>query len=235
VKPFFTNAPSPHQQLIRTETRLVQEPDVQRFRRQLRAHLLDEGCNLPLTIAIPRFYETMATELLACAALAVQQQFTDTFDPSNFGSHEDFRRAMLFWEAHLPEAGPQIARAVIKSIDTLKAVWQLDDELFQESVSRFDQRVQTLIAPLFQHQPPMTPAWIRRRLYLALTTSLLRHLTPGQPFYDRFGTVPEVLNAMQDDHTVFCRVMAWFRDQIPYFHYLASRTFWRTLETLYLE
>jgi hypothetical protein len=60
-------------------------------------------------------------------------------------------------------------------------------------------------------------------------------LRERKPFQEEFGSIPELVNAMQKEHTVFCRFMAFCKARIPYFNYIASRTFWRTLETLRLE
>jgi hypothetical protein len=135
-----------------------------------------------------------------------------------------------------------------KSIETLKAEWQLDDLLFQESLDQFETQLQSLIRLLYQGVQTsgrtvlrggcvcsIPLELVRRRLYIALTTSLLRYVKERKPFQAEFGSIPDVVKAMQKDHQVFCRFMAFCRERTPYFTYIASQTFWRTLETLRLD
>ena len=49
--------------LIRDEMRFLLQRDEQRFGKQLRARLLEEGCNLPLSVATPAFYREMIAAL----------------------------------------------------------------------------------------------------------------------------------------------------------------------------
>jgi hypothetical protein len=55
--------------LIRDEMRFLLQRDEQRFGKQLRARLLEEGCNLPLSVAKPAFYREMIAALAALNAL----------------------------------------------------------------------------------------------------------------------------------------------------------------------
>jgi hypothetical protein len=154
---------------------------------------------------------------------------------------------MLFFKSHLNSAEKHMAIEVTKSIDTIKAEWQLDDLLFQEELDHFETRLQAVIDQIcpgvqtsvyegVQDKSCTLPLErVRRRLYIALTASLLRHLRERKSFQEEFGSIPEVVNAMQKDHTVFCRFMAFCKARTPYFSYIASRTFWRTFETLRLE
>ena len=251
------------EKLIRDEMMFLLERNKRRFAKQLLAHLLDEGCNLPIIIAKPRFYELMIAGLLAKATPSAQKKFTEKFGKINFALHEEFFDAMLFFKSHLNSAEKHMAVEVTKSIDTIKAEWQLDDLLFQEELDHFETRLQAIIDQICPGVQDLSCEGVqdlscegvqtsvceemqdlsctiplervRRRLYIALTTSLLRHLRERKSFQEEFGSIPEVLNAMQKDHTIFCRFMAFCKARTPYFNYIASRTFWRTLETLRLE
>jgi len=264
----LTKQPPPGgvERLIRDEMMFLMERNERRFAKQLFAHLLDEGCNLPIVIAKPRFYDLMIAGLFAKARPSIQDKFVQKL-PSlqeivvpvqpKRGSitHGEFFDAMLFFESHLNFAGKQMAIEVTKSLDTIKEAWQLDDLLFQEELDRFETRLQAMIGQICQGVQDsscqgvqnsfcegvqtsacnMSLELVRRRLYIALTTSLLRYLGERKPFQAEFSSIPEVVNAMQKDHAVFCRFMAFCKAKTPYFNYIASRTFWRTLETLRLE
>lgn len=238
------------EQLIRDEVSFLLERNERRFVKQLLAHLLDEGCNLPISIAKPRFYELMIAGLFAQVKSSLQEKFAKKL-PSlqkvvvlsqrerEAITHGEFFDAMLFFESHLPSAGKQMAIEVTRSIDTIKEEWQLDDGFFQEELDSFETRLQAMlnqICPGVQTSVCDIPLErVRRRLYIALTTSLLRYLGERKSFQEEFGSIPEVINAMQNDHAIFCRFIAFCKVRTPYFSYIVSRTFWRTLETLRLE
>jgi hypothetical protein len=235
-------------QIIRDELNFLLERDEERFTKHLLAHLLNEGCNLPIIIAKPRFYELMVAGLFAKASPSIQEKFVQTLpslqeivsSPTQSEhqsiSHEEFFKAMLFFKSYLDFSGKQMAIEVTKSIDMIKAEWQLDESFFQEGIDHFTACLQTVINQICQGIQTSEPIeLIRRRLYIALTTSLLRYVQERKPFQAEFGSIPEVVNAMQADHAVFCRFMAFCQERTPYFTYIASQTFWRTLETLRLE
>jgi hypothetical protein len=74
-----------------------------------------------------------------------------------------------------------------------------------------------------------------RRLRLALTVSLLRHVKDPEGFRSEFGLIPQVLKAIPGDPVVFSRVMSFLLGQVPYFSHVASQVFWRTLNNLDAE
>lgn len=236
------------QNIIRTELLFLLEPDERLFSRQLLAHLLDEGCNLPLVIAKPRFYELMLAGILATLASGKQQEiFREKLDKTSqpFLDHKGFVDLMRFCRTSLNVSPKQMAIEVTKTIETITREWALDDLLFQEDAGIFESRLQAIMQRLSQDAQTSSrqnvPAasiplsLVRRRLYIAMTTSLVRYLKDGTPFQTAFGSIPEALHAMQEDHKVFCRCMRLCQEHIPYFAHVASQTFWRTLETLRLE
>lgn len=255
---FFTKSTALQdaQGIIRDEMAFLLEPNEPRFDRQLLARLLGEGCNFPLAIAKPRFLKLMISGLFAKTDPATRKKFVETFhiNVSEFHngkkdsiSHEDFHKVMLFFKSYGQHPGQQIATEVLDAIQKLKEEWQLDEAMFQEGLEQFEARLHPLINQIYQGEQSLSPTLIgdsgcpipldlaRRRLYIALTTSLLRHIQARQAFETQFGSIPEVVKAMQEDHSVFCDFMKFCKERTPYFHYLASRTFWRTLETLRLE
>jgi hypothetical protein len=237
-------------EIIRDELKFLLEEDEQRFAEYLLAHLLDEGCNLPLVIAKPRFYALMITGLFTKVSSSIQDRFIQKFPSlqpmvssaqfkSQSVTHEDFLNTMRFFHSHLESSGEQVAIEMTTSIEILKQEWQLDESFFQDTIDHFTTRLQAVINQMCQEAQPsactMSIELVRRRLYIALTTSLLRHVKERKPFQAEFGSIPETVNAMQQDHAVFCRFMAFCRERNPYFTYVASQIFWRTLETLRLE
>ncbi len=236
------------QQIIRDEMRFLLEPEERWFEKHLCAHLLDEGCNLPLVLAKPRFYTLMISGLCTRGNLpAASLPFVDSMDSedslkdhcSNY-SHRDFYKAMRFFAAALDAPGIQMALEVTASIRTIVQEWLLTHAIFQEDIERFTSRVKEIMTRLCETNGILWESMIsfdmiRRRLYLALTTALLSKMNVRAIFVQEFGTIPSLLQAMCNDHAEFCRFMALCQEHTPYFPSLASRSFWRTLETLRLE
>lgn len=236
------------QRIIQEEIAFVLEQDEQRFTRQLLTHLLDEGCNLPLIIAKPRFYELMVTGIFPQLPPAGQKTYTDTFGKLDNQRlcHQDFLTIMSFYQTRLKVPGKTIAFEVIKALETLKKEWQLDEAMFQEDGNQFLARLQALIDTLgfgaqdvsCQNQQPGSTiplSLVRRRLYIAMTTGLLRHFKERKSFQTEFGSIPHAVRGMQTTHEEFCRLMRFSQERLPYFQHIASQIFWRTLETLRLE
>ena len=210
-------------QIIQDDLEFVFEPDERRFARQLRARLLDEGCNWPLAFAQPRFYEIMLSGLRE----AIPPDYQPTSDAY---SHAEFVRAMRLRVSKLPDAGREIALRVTDAIDALVREWRIDEAIFSEPVEQFTARLRESVRPF--GQADLSIEQLRRRLYIALTTALLSKMRAREDFAAAFGSIPALLQAMQADHAEFCRFMAFCRERTPHVLLLASQTFWRTLETV---
>lgn len=249
-KKLFKKAPSPPdsvEEVIREEMLFLLEPKEQRFRQRLLGHLLDDGCNWPLVLAQPRFYALMLAGLLpqisAKAHQAFQQRFPQLPQPLTPQtdltlSHEDFYAMMLFFQGQGKKFYRLMAREVSRSIGDIKAEWWLDPVIFQQPEEEFTVWLRTIVDTLWQAGSAPVPddlGLIRRRLAMALTTALLRHIEARGEFEAQFQSIPEALAAIQDEHAQFCRLMRFCQERTPYFDYLASRSFWRTLDTLRLD
>jgi hypothetical protein len=240
------------QKLIRDEMFFLLERNERWFKKSLQAHLLDEGCNFPLALAKPRFYALMISGLVTKMSPEGQKKFYKEFPtfqnllahqtPGEVSSlsHEEFYQAMRFFMAVLDDAGKQMALEVTRCIETIKQDWQLEDEMFQVPLEEFTERVQTMMIRLWKanhmdYPDDLAFDRVRRRLYMALTSSLLSKMNVRQAFEEEFGSITALLQAMQRDHADFFRFIAFCRERTPYFRYIVSRTFWRTLETLRQE
>lgn len=232
------------QRLIRDEMRFLLERNERWFEKHLQAHLFDEGCNFPIVLAKPRFYELMVSGLLAGAKPAIQKQvetmIPDSRENASHLAHESFYKIMCFLASKLDDSGKQMAFEVTNSIQTIQQEWQLDTRMFQEDYGQFAAWVDSLASQLvkahhMEWPDSMSCEHIRRRVYLALTTSLLGKMNVRQAFEGKFDSISSLLKTMQNDHTHFCRFMAFCQERTPYFSHIVSRTFWRTLETLRLE
>jgi hypothetical protein len=147
---------------------------------------------------------------------------------------------MTYFASHLNHSEKRMALEVINSIEHIIDEWKLDPALFSAGQDAFDAYLEIVVgkfAKVFapSRLPVVSINQIRRRLYIALTTSLYRFSRDQQKFQLEFGSISATLRAMQVDHTMFCRVMAYFGDQTPYFNHTASQTFWRTLQSLNTE
>lgn len=212
-----------------------------RFLKQLMAQLLEEGCNYPITLAKPRFYELMvqglADQLDNGARKEFDKRMTKNFLDLN---HLEFIEAMRYFVSHLKNSEKQMALEVINSIEQLIDLWKLNPPFFAAGLDDFNARLRAVVEKYTQASArcrlsTFSINQIRRRIYLALTTSLFRFIKDPKQFQMEFGTIPEVLKAIQEDHSVFCRVMAFFSTQTPFFSHAASQAFWRTLQSLNTE
>ncbi|PIE33329.1 hypothetical protein CSA56_12220 [candidate division KSB3 bacterium] len=243
---FKTKKSDPKQQLINEEMRFLLEPDERWFAKNLQARLLDEGCNFPLTLAKPRFYELMLTRLADKVEPDARKQI-EAFMPKPSGQaasgifHVSFFQAMRFFASRLDQAGQVMALEVIETIQIIHLESQVDDTIFQEDRASFERYVAERFVRLWTTAYPelveniSDSALLCRRLHIALTTSLLRKMNARQAFEEAFHSLPSLLKAMQEDHAEFCRFMAFCRERMPYFIHVVSQIFWRTLETFRQE
>ncbi len=225
-------------QLISEMMQFLLQRKESRFSKQLMAQLLDEGCNYPIALAKPRFYELMvlglAEQLNTDAKKGFDQCISHDFSNLN---HIQFSETLNYFVSHLKNFEKQMALEIINSIEQIIDEWKLDTTFFTRGQDDFDTKLQAVVRKFARASAScrlstISINQIRRRVYIALTASLYRFTADQQKFQLAFGSIPEVLKAMQEDHDVFCRVMAFFRSQTPYFSHTASQTFWRILQSL---
>jgi len=228
-------------QLISEMMQFLLQRKESRFARQLMAQLLEEGCNYPIVLAKPRFYELMILGLAEQLDIVARKKFDQhiSHDLSNL-NHIQFSVAMNYFVSHRKNFDKQMALEVINSTEKIIDEWKLSKTFFTGGLDQFNTHLQAVVikfakASASSRLPKISIDQIRRRLYIALTTSLFRFTRDQQIFQQEFGSIPEVLKAMREDHTVFCGVMAFFSAQTPYFSHVASPTFWRTLQSLNTE
>jgi hypothetical protein len=228
-------------QLIRDTMRFLLQRDEKRFSRQLLAQLLEEGCNYPLSLAKSRFYAWMIPGLAEKLDAAKKKELAKRLPEAlSDVTHVHFGDAIHFYLSHLKHPEAQMAMQVIECLEKIKNEWRLDAAWFTVDFAGFNHSLEKTVEKFSESKPthrlsalPMSR--IRQRVYIALTTSLLKYISEPIGFQSRFGSVPEAITAMQTDHTVFCRAMAFFKTQTPYFAHLASQTFWRTLQNMNTE
>lgn len=227
--------------LVREEMQFLLQRDERRFSKQLQARMLDEGCNLPLALARPIFCEKLVSSLSAELPPA-QRSRLEGRRPSNGSetTHPRFHEAVRFFLAHLPDAESALARASIEATAAVRRAWRLDIAFLTADADRFEEELGRIVDRLCRSRPhgrlsALRLAHIRRRLYLALTASLLRYVRDPDSFRAEFAAVPDLLGKMRADRGTFTRAMAFFAAQTPYFVDIASRTFWRTLAALDTE
>ncbi|MGD8292344.1 MAG: hypothetical protein PVF37_11610 [Desulfobacterales bacterium] len=226
------------QQLINEMMQFLLQRQEPRFSKQLQAQLLDEGCNYPMVLAKPRFYELMVLGLGAHLNPVAKRKLDKRILPDFSSlSHIQFSDTMNYFVSHLKNCEEQMAMAVINSIVRIIDEWKLDPAFFSGEQKEFNAHLRAVVRKFAKASASSRLAGIpvnqiRRRLYIALTTSLYRFDRSQQKFQLEFGSIPAVLRAMRTDHSMFCRIMVYFGDQTPYFSHAASQTFWRTLQSL---
>lgn len=224
--------------LIREHMRFILQREEMRFSKELLALLLEEGCNLPLELAKPLFYRAMATTLSCKLDRSLKGKLSADIppDPSTI-RHLEFHAMVQLFCAHVPNPEEQLAMASLDALSVVCKRWILNHELLTGSAVSFDEYLREAVQEIGEQNPGGELAGqqfanIRRRVYMALVTSLLRHARDPAAFKSAFGPVPEVLAAMRKNRAVFSRAMKLFSGQVSHFTNIASRTFWRTLNTM---
>jgi hypothetical protein len=233
----------PQDAILRDATMLLLETHEARFSKHLLARLLDEGCNLPLIIAKPRFYALMTIAFekhLPSEKSAHIQEVAHSFQ------HAQFVEMMTLCYTHIPQAKQIAALEVLNSLDRIKVEWQQEaQELQEDDDARYEQRLKSILAQLYPQETKAensiedaVQAWlpqVRRRIVIAMTTALLRYVRDRQLLQQSFGSLPQAIAAMQQNHAEFVRFLRLCQERIPYYKHVAAQSFWRTLETLRLE
>jgi hypothetical protein len=228
-------------QLIKDTMLFLLQRNEARFAKQLSAQLLDEGCNFPTTLAKPRFYELMISGLATRLNTNAKKEFDKRYSHDlSYLNHVQFSETLKYCMSHLKYSEKIMALEVINSIERIIDEWKLKQTFFTGSLKDFNRQLETVVSKFAMASDScqlsaISIDKIRHRLYIALTTSLHRFSKDQQRFQQEFGSIPDTLNAMQKDHNVFCRVMAFLSTQTPYFLHTASQTFWRTLRSLNTE
>ena len=228
-------------QLIRHEMRFVLHQDVRRFTRQLLARLLDEGCNLNPALARIKFYEGFVRRLAADLPADTRSRFCEkTPDAIVDDTHRRYHAAVKYFLAHLSDAETQITATVLDVIETLKLDWQQTAKKCLSNENQEDTNLQNLVEEisransggnLGQHGLDK----IRRRLRIAVITSLMRHVRRPDLLREKFGSIPQILHGLNQDPALFPALMAIFKEQIPYAPHVIAQSFWRTLNNMDTE
>ena len=250
----------PRKELIREEMQFLLQRDQRRFRQQLRARLLEEGCNLPMCLAYPLFCHHLQEGLkpilqpqqtTSSAAATPTSADLNLFLP-DLVPHAQFYGAMRTYASRLQQAEQQMALSVQEALGRVIAGWRLPAHILTRDPALFSQHLNRALALIAKANPGGAIAGristlnadeesdfasnpIVRRIHMAMTTGALRHTRRPELFFVRFGTVPGLLAAIQADPACFCRAMHFFSAQVPYFSHVAAQSFWRTLGVLDLE
>jgi hypothetical protein len=210
-----------------------------RFSKQLQARLLEEGCNLPLAVASPLFYRHLVFSLTAELSASAQASFARRFPESGDRlSHPQFHAIMRFLHSKLSDAKTKMARASIEAVADVMATWYLDEASLTDGPDRFEMAVRRAAdriidgSPVGRQLAELPFDVVVRRLRLALTASLLRHVRESDGFRSTFGSIPRIFSKIQGDPAVFSQVMSFLQGQLPYFGHVSSQVFWRTLNHL---
>ena len=229
------------QQLIKREMRFVLQQDEKRFTRQLLARLLDEGCNLNPNVARTMFYEHFEVRLMSAMPPGLRVHLTETLSQAASGfSQPRFNKTVKFFISHLSQADKKITAAVLDVIDTLKHEWQQTAEKCLFGDKPMDSHLMSLIDQFKRHHPEGNLAnhgtvVIGRRLRIAITASLLRHVRKPDLLREKFGCAARIVQGSSQNPELFPELMSFFNKHVSYARLVATRTFWRTLNNMDLE
>ena len=234
-------AEATRKQLIKREMRFVLQRDVHQFTKLLLARLLDEGCNLHQDLARMKFYERFERRLTAGRPEDTRYRFCEkTPDSDTNCSHLRYHAAVKYSLAHLSDAETQITGTVLDVIETLKLDWQRIAKKCLSNANPGSSHLQKLIeqithvnsdGKLAQHGLDK----IRRRLKIAVVTSLMRHVRKPDLLRKKYGSVPLMLQGISRDPALLSVVMVAFKEQVPYARHVIAQSFWRTLNNMDTE
>ncbi len=228
-------------QLIRREMRFVLQQDVRRFTQQLLARLLDEGCNLHPDLARKMFYERFE-HLLASGRPAdtPTRFFEEPPDSAPDCTHPRYHAAVKYFLTHLSDAETQIVSAVLDVLETLKRDWQQIAQTCLSAENLASPYLPDLIEQISRVNPGGKLAQhdlerIRRRLKIAVVTSLMRHVRKPDLLREKYGSMPKILRGISCDPALMPALMGTLKEQVPYAQHVISQSFWRTLNNLDTE
>jgi hypothetical protein len=228
-------------ELIRHEMRFVLQRDIRRFTRQLQARLLDEGCNLHPILARATFYEHFERRIASDLPVELRGRFgEDQLQTTSAFTHPRYEKAVKYAMGHLQDAEAKIAAAVLDVIEMLIFKWRQTASQCTIGSMHGNNVLDNLITQLSNLNPDghlvrhghMT---IRRRLRIAIVTSLLRHLPQPELVRRKFGRVPQILRELGQNPALFPELMTFFKEHVPHAWLVISQTFWRTLTNMDYE
>jgi len=228
-------------QLIRREMRFVLHQDVRRFTQQLLARLFDEGCNLNPALARTKFYEGFVRRLAADLPADTRGRFCEkTPDVVVDDAHRRYHAAVKYFLAQLSDAETQITATVLNVIEALKLDWQQTAKKCLSNANPEDPYLQDLVEEISRANSDGNLAQhglgkIRCRIRIAVITSLMRHVRRPDLLREEFGSVPQILQGLSINPTLFSVLMAKFKKQIPYAEHVIAQSFWRTLNNMDTE
>lgn len=227
--------------LIRREMRFVLQQDDGRFAKQLLARLLDEGCNLHPYLARKMFYAKFEHWLGNILPAERQTRFYEKVSGANPDlNHSRFHLAVKYSIKHLSEVETRLTAAVLDIIATLKEEWRQMAEKCLPLANAENTDLHNLIARIHQLNSNGYLArhgfdTICRRLRIALVTSLMRHARQPDLLREEYGSVPQLLKAINREPELFGNLIGTFKKQIPYAQHIIAQTFWRTLNNMDAE
>ena len=227
-------------QLIMRSMRFVLQRDVRWFRAQLLSRLLEEGCNLNSYLAQNMFYEYFERRV----ASHLPQEHRDIYFEKQLRetgfSHHRFHKAVKYFAHHLADAETKITAAVLDVLDALKQEWQHTAEKCLTDVKPDTAHLQDLISRISHCNPDGLLAshgldTIRRRLKIAIITSLLRHDRRPDSLKEKYGGIRGIIRDLDRNPDLFTEIIAVIEKRIPYNRQIVTRSFWRTLNNMDFE
>lgn len=228
-------------QLIQREMRFVLQQDVRRFTKQLLAHLLDEGCNHHPDLARIMFYERFEDQLASSLSEDTRPRFCEkTSDSDTDWRHPRFHKSVKYFLTHLSDAETQITATVLDVIEALTLEWQRIAKHCLSNKSLGGPYLPDLIEQIARVNPDGHLAQhgvdtIRRRLKIAVVTSLMRHVRNPELLREKYGSVAQILQGIGRDPDLWTALMATYKVQVPYAQHVSTQSFWRTLNNLDTE
>ena len=228
-------------QLISREMRFVLHRNVRRFTQQLLARLFDEGCNLNPALARIRFYEDFIRRLSADLPADARGRFCEkTPETIVDAPHRRYHAAVRYFLDHLSDAETQITATALNVIEALKMDWQQTAKKCLSNANPEDSYLQDLVEEISRANSDGNLAQhglikIRCRLQIAVVTSLMRHVRRTDLLRKKFGSIPQIIQGLNQNPTLFPALMARFETQIPYAAHIMAQSFWRTLNNMDTE
>ena len=220
--------------------RFVLQRDVRWFRAQLLSRLLEEGCNLNSYLAQNMFYEYFEHRVASHLPQEHRAVYSEKLFQEPDFSHQRFHKAVKYFAHHLVDAEKKITAVLLDVVDMLKQEWLQTAEKFLTGVKPDAAHLQDLISRISHCNPDGLLACheldsIRRRLKIAIITSLLRHDRQPDALREKFGGIRCIIRDLDRNPDLFNDLLAFVEKQIPYSRLVVTRSFWRTLNNMDFE
>ena len=187
------------------------------------------------------FHERFGRRLTSNISADTRSRFFEKpADSDTNHTHPRFHESVKYFFAHLADVETQITATVLDVIEALKLEWQRIAKKCLSNQNPGDPYLQDLIEKIARVNPDGHLAQhsvdtIRRRLKIAVVTSLMRHVRKPAMLRGKYGSVVQILQGISRNPALLPALIVTFKEQVPYAQHVIAQSFWRTLNNMDTE